>query len=42
MADQWPGAKPASTWFVPTKDGNNPGNASMQGSAYSVILVKEQ
>ena len=39
MADQWPGAKPVSIRFVPTTDHNNPDNASMQGSAYSVILV---
>jgi hypothetical protein len=42
MADQWPGQRPVNIRFVPTNDGNNPGNASMQGSAYSVILVKEQ
>jgi len=39
MADQWPGQKPVTIRFVPTTDHNNPDNASMNGSAYSVILV---
>jgi RHS repeat-associated protein len=39
MADQWPGQKPVTIRFVPTTDHNNPDNASMNGSSYSVILV---
>jgi len=41
MADQWPGQKPVTIRFVPTNDHNNPNNASMNGSAYSVILVRK-
>jgi hypothetical protein len=39
MADQWPGQKPVTIWFVPTHNTNNPDNASMNGGSYSVILV---
>jgi hypothetical protein len=39
MADQWPGQKPVTIRFVPTVDHNNPDNASMNGSSYSVIRV---
>jgi hypothetical protein len=39
MADQWPGQKPVTIRFVPTVDHNNPDNASMNGSSYSVIQV---